>query len=96
MAKTVANIGGNISVQTAAVGATWVAFPAGRCKRLAICNDTTTAIEFRQGATPGVPITVEDKTQFVIEGLTTANQIEVRRKDQAATQVAVKARWGSW
>jgi len=96
MSRTFANIGGNISVQTNATGATWVAFPAGRCKRLTICNDTTTAIEFRQGATPGVPITIEDEAQFVIEGLSNCNQIEVRRKDQGATQVTVKARWGSW
>jgi hypothetical protein len=94
--KTVANNGGNISVQTNATGANWVAFPSNRCRRLTICNDTTTAIEFRQGTTPGVAITIEDKTQFVIEGLSNANQIEVRRKDVGATQVTVKARWGTW
>lgn len=84
--------GGNASAQTAANGTDWTAFASQACAQLTISNDTGATIEFIQGGT-GAAFSVFDSTYFTILGITNANQISVRRKDNSTTQVTVKARW---
>lgn len=86
--------GGNLSVQTAATGANWTVIGAQACKQLTLVNNTGTKIEFRQGGA-GVGVVVFDQSGFTIYGITNANQIEIRRVDQANTQVTVQGRWES-
>lgn len=83
---------GNISVQTAAVGTNWTAFTAVDCERLVVVNNTGTNLEVRQdGAGVGLP--VPSGSGFTFEGITNANELEVRRIDVSNTQVTVYARW---
>lgn len=84
--------GGNISVQTAVVGANFAAFAAQVLSQLTIVNDTGVVIEWRQGGA-GVSLPIADGSSFSIFGITDASQISVRRVDQSNTQVTVKARW---
>ena len=84
--------GGNTSAQTAATGTNWVAFAAQACKRLTLANNTGAKVEFRQGGA-GVGDVVFDGGYFVIEGVTNASQVEVRRVDTSNTQVTIAARW---
>lgn len=83
---------GNTSVQTAVVGTDWAAFPAQMCERLIVVNDTGTKLEVRQGGA-GVGLPINDGAGFTFEGITNANQLEVRRVDTSNTQVTVYARW---
>ncbi len=85
--------GGNISVATASPGTNYAAFASQACKQLTIVNNTGFAIEFRQGAA-GVAIPIVDKSAFTVFGITNANQIDVRRIDNAGV-VTVHARWES-
>lgn len=84
--------GGNVQVQTAAAGATFVAFGARTISQLTIVNDTGTAIEWQQDG-DGVALSIADGWMFSIFGINDASQVSVRRKDQSAAQVSVKARW---
>lgn len=84
--------GGNMSVQTAATGSTYTAFASQACKQLTIVNDSGTTVLFQQGGT-GVGVPVLDGTAFTIFGITNANQIGLKRKDDSNTQVTLAARW---
>ncbi|MDP2358625.1 MAG: hypothetical protein Q8M31_21580 [Beijerinckiaceae bacterium] len=84
--------GGNLVVTTSATGADYVAFASQVLKQLTLINLSGAIIEFRQGAA-GVAIPVADGDSFSIFGLTNANQIDLRRRDNSATQVNVYARW---
>ena len=84
--------GGNISVATNATGATYNAFASQVCKNLTIVNDTATALEVQQGGS-GVALPIPVGATFKFEGITNSNQLGVRRADQSATPVTVKARW---
>jgi hypothetical protein len=85
--------GGHISVQTAASGATWTPFGAQMAYQLTIGNDTTTDLEFRQGAAGTVFFPVFDGTYYTFFGINDCSELYVRRVDQSNTQVTVKARW---
>lgn len=84
--------GGNVSVQTAAVGTNYATFGAQACRQFTVCNDTGTAVEVQQDGA-GVAIPVADGAYFTFFGITNASQLGVRRKDTSNTQVTVKARW---
>lgn len=90
--KPAMRTGGNTSTNTNATGGNWAAFGDIPCTQLTFINDTLVDIEFRQDAA-GVALPVFDGSVFTIYGITNANQITVRRKDQSNTQVLVKARW---
>lgn len=84
--------GGNMTVQTAASGANWAIFATQDCVQFTIVNNTGTTIEFRQDGA-GVAIPVFDKSPYTIFGISSTDQIEVRRVDQSNSQVTVAARW---
>lgn len=84
--------GGNLSVQTHATGTNYVAFASQACRQLTIVNDSGADIVFQQGGT-GAAVTVWDHTTFTIFGITNADQISVKRKDDSNTQVTVASRW---
>lgn len=84
--------GGNISAQTANPGTTYTAFGSQACKQLTIVNDTGTTILVQQGAA-GVGVPIFDQSAFTFFGLTNANALGVKRKDDGNTQVTVAARW---
>lgn len=83
---------GNISVQTAAVGSDWTAFASQTCERLIVLNTTGTTLEFRQGGA-GASLQIPNSAGFTFEGITNANQIEIRRVDLSNTQVTAYCRW---
>lgn len=84
--------GGNVTVQTAAVGTNWTAFAANVAKQLTLVNNSGTTISFRQDGA-GVALDIPTGSSFTILGLDNANQISVRRTDTSNTQVTVGARW---
>jgi hypothetical protein len=84
--------GANVSVQTSASGATYVAFSAALCKQLTIVNDTGTDIEFKTNS-DSVALPIADGENFTIFGIQSAAEVSVRRVDVSNTQVTVKARW---
>lgn len=79
-----------LSVNTASNGTTWTAFGDTPCTRLDIVNNTGAMISYRRNGT-GPTIELPDGASRLVLGITNANQIQVRRADSVATQVAVKA-----
>lgn len=86
--------GGNVSAQTTALGTTYQAFGSQACKQLTVSNQTGTTIEVQQGGT-GVGFEIPTGAMMPFYGLSNANALGIRRKDQATTQVTVTARWES-
>jgi hypothetical protein len=87
--------GGAIEAQTdGSDGSTWVAYASQACAVLDLFNNTGTAIEYRRDGA-GVAITIPDGLSRQIRGITDADEIEVRRVDQSATQVTVPAEFYS-
>lgn len=84
--------GGNLSIQTAANGTGYTAFPSKACSQLTIINDSGQKLEAQQGGS-GEVIPIFDQNTFTFFGISNANQIAVRRKDTTATPVTVNARW---
>lgn len=83
---------GNIAAMTTAVGTTYQAFGSQACTNLLIVNDTGTDIEVIQGG-GGVALPIAANAMINFTAIGNANKLSVRRKDQATTQVQVKARW---
>lgn len=84
--------GGNISAQTANPGTSYTAFGSQACKQVTVVNDTGTTILVQQGAA-GVGVPIFDQSAFTFFGLSNANALGVKRKDDGNTQVTVAARW---
>lgn len=78
------------SVATNATGANFNAFAALACSSLDIVNTTGTDIEYRRGGA-GSTIVVPTGTSRLVQGITNANAISLRRVDQGATVVTVAA-----
>jgi len=81
----------NDSVSTSAVGATFVALTTAAAERVTVVNDTGTDLELRQGGA-GVAIPVFAGSFFTFDGVTDADDLEVRRVDLNNAQVTVKYR----
>lgn len=86
--------GGNLTVSTNADGTSFVAFPAQVCAQLTVVNDSDVTFEVRQGGT-GVACPVLAQSSFTFFGVSNANQLSVRRKDQGTDALSVYARWES-
>lgn len=84
--------GGNLSVTTDVNGTLFTKYADQPCKQLTIANNSGTTVEVQQDAA-GVALPIFDQTYYTIYGLGNANQIGVRRVDQAGTGVIVRARW---
>lgn len=84
--------GGNISAQTANPGTTYTAFGSQACKQLTVVNDTGTTILVQQGGA-GVGVPIFDQSAFTFFGLSNANALGLKRKDDGNMQVTVAARW---
>ena len=79
-----------IQATTAATGANYTAFPSQPCKEMQIVNLTGTQIEYcynGAGAAIGIPT---GSSKYVLD-IQNANQLSIRRSDQANTQVTVSA-----
>lgn len=74
-------------------GATYVAFAAQACTALEVVNTGSTAvdIEYQRGGATTVGIVIPAGYSRLIDGITNANQIAIRRRDQTATAVTVMA-----
>lgn len=79
-----------LSVQTAADGTSFVAFASNDCRALDIVNTTGTTIEYRRNGA-GTAMPIPDGSSRLVIGITNANQVSVRRKDLAVTQVTAHA-----
>ena len=86
------NLGGHLSVTTAATGTNYTAFGSQPCKQLTISNQSGTTIEVRQGGA-GVAFQIPTAAFYTFFGITNANQLDVRRVDTGSAQVTVTARW---
>lgn len=86
--------GGHISAQTTAAGTTYAEFGAQACKQFTLVNDTGTDLQVQQGGA-GAALTIFAGDKFTFFGLTNTNQLGVKRKDSATTQVTVTGRWES-
>lgn len=86
--------GGNLSVNSDPDGTTFVTFPAQACTQLTVINDTNFSFEVRQGGA-GVAVPVLAQSSFTFFGVTNANQLSVRRKDNEPEVVGIYARWES-
>lgn len=76
------------TVTTAASGATWTTLGSQACDQVLVFNNSGTDIEVRRNAA-GTAFPVMDGGGYVFRGVTNANQLQVRRLDQANTQVTV-------
>lgn len=93
MPQPVSTSSGHTSATTAAAGgATFQTFPAKPCAHMLIVNDTGVDIEVQQGGN-GVALPVLIGQAITFRAIGNASKLGVRRKDQAATPVLVKARW---
>lgn len=79
-----------MAVATAAAGATYVTFAAQACSSLDIVNNTGVDIEVRRGGA-GSTLVVRDGYSRLMQGVTNANGIQVRRLDQSNTVVTLTA-----
>lgn len=79
-----------ITVQTAANGTSFAAFPSQSCTALDIINNTGFAIEIQLGGS-GPAITLLTGQSRMMIGINNANQIGVRRADQSSAQLTVVA-----
>lgn len=92
MPQPVSTSSGHTSATTTTVGTTFQVFPAKPCAHMLIVNDTGVDIEVQQnGSGIALPVLVGQAVTFRAIGNT--SKLGVRRKDQAVTQVVVKARW---
>lgn len=80
----------NLSVTTAATGATYTSFSSQACTALDIVNNSGTTIEYRRGGA-GVAVQIPTGAARMVIGITNANQIDVRRTDTSNAQVTVTA-----
>lgn len=79
-----------LSVLTQATGANWATFNSTTCSSLDIVNNSGVDIEYRRNG-GGNSMVVRDGYSRLIQGITNASQIIVRRVDQANTVVTVTA-----
>jgi hypothetical protein len=79
----------NSSIQTSAVGATWVAGANQPCLFARIHNATGTAISFRRTGSNVGSIDVPDGQMRNIYGVRNLSEIEIRRADTSNVQVTV-------
>lgn len=76
--------------QLTGVSAAYGVFTAAACARMDIVNNTGVTIEYRRDGA-GATMRIPDGSSRLIEGITNASQIGIRRTDQSATQVTVDA-----
>lgn len=79
-----------LSLTTSTTGATFVAFGALACTSLDLVNVSAVDVEYQRGGA-GATMTVPAGSSRLIQGITNANQIGVRRSDNNNAQVVVKA-----
>lgn len=75
---------------SASVGATPVLFTTQACTSLDLVNNTGVDIEYQRGGA-GSYMTVPNGMSRLVQGITNASQIGIRRKDSVATAVTVQA-----
>lgn len=80
-----------LSLSTQATGANFSNFGSQACTSLDLINNTGTTLEYRRGAGGTVYIPIPPGTSRLIQGITNANQIYVRRVDQSNTVVTMVA-----
>jgi len=78
------------AVTSTVTGNAYVSFGSKVCAFIDIVNHTGTDIEYRRNGV-GEFITIPTGQSRMIEGITNANQIGVRRKDSSLTAVTVRA-----
>lgn len=79
-------------MSTNANGTGFVALPAQACAQVTVINDTDVTFEVRQGGV-GAAAPVLAQSSFTFFGVSNANQLSVRRKDQGTDVLEVCARW---
>lgn len=79
-----------ITLNTSVVGATYTPFGDVPCAFIDLVNHTGFDVEYRRNGA-GEFITVPTGQSRIIEGITNANQISVRRKDGLSTSITVRA-----
>lgn len=79
-----------LGLATNATGATFNTFAATACSSLDIVNTTGTDIEYRRGGA-GSTVVIPTGTSRLVQGITNASQVGLRRVDQSATIVTVAA-----
>ncbi|WP_398493356.1 hypothetical protein [Variovorax sp.] len=80
-----------LSLPTLNPGSGFNQFGAQACTSLDLINNTGTTLEYKRGSTGTVFIPVPPGTSRLIQGITNANQIYVRRLDQSNTVVTLVA-----
>ena len=78
------------NLTTAADGTSFTAFGSLACEILDVFNDTGTDLEYRRGSA-GPTMIIPAGAQRRINGIINANGIQFKRKDNAVTQVIVRA-----
>lgn len=76
-------------VTTAATGTAYTALAAVPAAQVVLWNNTGVTLEARQAADPGNTFDVPDGTAVPLSGITSASDIELRRKDTSNTQVTL-------
>lgn len=79
-----------LGVSTSTTGATFVPFGSQACSSLDVVNNSGADIEIRRGAS-GSTMVIRDGYSRLMQGIGNANQLQIRRADQANTAVSVSA-----
>lgn len=79
-----------LNKQTSSTGTGFVSFDALSCSALDIINNTGTTLEVRRGSS-GPTLQILDGASRLMQGITNANQLQLRRKDVSNAQVTVEA-----
>lgn len=83
---------GNVNIETSTAGANFISFPDLPLKQFSISNDTDYTVEVQQdGSGAAYPVKAQSTESFF--GITNANQLAVRRKDQVDEPLSVCGRW---
>lgn len=92
LVKPVFTSSGNLPAIIVAGGNVWTTLPDQPLSQLTIYNDTGYTLEMRQDGAGGVALVFPDReTPFF--GISNANQVALKRRDNLTEALAVHARW---
>lgn len=79
-----------LTATTQASGTGWTTFDSTKCDTLEILNNSGTVLEYRRNAS-GNSMKIPDAWVSIIDNISNADQISIRRSDLSTTQVSVSA-----
>jgi hypothetical protein len=83
---------GNDTTQTSAAGSAYVVLAAHPARQVTIVNNTGTSIDV-QYVSGGAAFPIPTGSMMTFQGIINSNQLQLKRTDNAVTQVTVAWNW---